>query len=198
MWTALPKKVVLTAIVGFAIGAAIVVQWFLSLLGRANGPSDALNIVGPVVFVLETVFVIAFNGFWRPIWRRFPILGRLVFPDISGQWAGEIEWRDRDGLLQRKPITLTVVQLWTGFKVVLETADATSRSAFAWVEKDPDLGQGTLAYVYGHTPRETDRAANPSHEGTARLDFSLDTPSEASGSYYTQRRTSGDIRIRRI
>lgn len=197
MWRALPAKGLLTAVVALAVLVVTGIQLLMPLAGLKFEASTAFKVVSGLVFVIDVVFVAAFNLFWRRIWVRFPKLGEWVFPDVSGEWRGEIRWTDQSGGTGAKPVTITISQKWLRFKVALRTDEAVSESAFAWIEKDADLGRAVLAYVYGHVPTAESRQRNPAHEGTARLDFRLGTPIEATGSYYTARRTAGDISLRR-
>jgi hypothetical protein len=197
MWRSLPANGLLTAVVALAVLVVTGLQLLMPLFGLTFEVSTVVKAVSGTVFAVDVAFVAAFNLYWKAIWRRWPKLGEWVFPDISGEWQGEIMWIDQSGGTGAKPVTIRISQTWLRFKVALKTDEAASESAYAWIEKDSSLGIATLAYVYGHVPTATSQQRNPAHEGTARLEFALGTPKEAIGSYYTARRTAGDITIRR-
>jgi hypothetical protein len=94
MWNLLAPKLQLTVLVILAVALvhAIggVVAWVggedFGLLRKA---SMAASVIGIILIPLAEMI-------WRPLWRRFPILGRKLFPDCSGVWDGELHstWMD--------------------------------------------------------------------------------------------------------
>lgn len=198
MWQAIDRKLRIAGVAMFTITVMLVI---VSLWGADQGVTTWLRVTSLVVTIVEVIFVLIFNLFWAQIWAKVPLLQKLVFPDVSGHWEGEIRWHLKDGdeiNEGSKQMKIEVVQKWLGFVVTYSSKTGESRSFNAWPEKDPDTKTYTLWYLYDFTPVEVERATNSSHKGAACLNFKIDDLNTCSGSYFTNRRTNGDIAIRRV
>lgn len=147
MWRALPAKGLLIAVVALTVLIITGLQLLMPLLGQKFEASTAFKVISGTVFIVDVASVAAFNLFWKAIWKRRPKLGEWIFPDISGEWQGEIRWTDQNGGTGVKPVTVRISQNWLRFKVMLTTDEARSESAYAWIEKDAELNRAMLAYV---------------------------------------------------
>lgn len=143
----------------------------------------------------------ALNLVWRRLWRRFPMLNRLIFPDLNGSWNGEhrSNWRDPESGARAPPgpanldIKLGVFDI----SVRLKTDKAQSYSSRVSLEREKGTPIFRVWYSYAHRPRPEYRAQNPPHEGMAYLEYNTDQPDRLYCQYYTNRETSGELKLRR-
>lgn len=196
MWQAVPKKILLLAIVGLTALVVFAAPPLFTAVGIDPGVGLFMRVIAAIVFIIDVVVVLAFNLYWKALWKKFPYLGRVVFPDVSGVWQGEFSWA-KDGLLGSKSASIRISQNWKSIKVSVETDEANSETLSSWIERDADTGAFTLNYVYLHTPKQVVREGNPPHRGTASIVFDIDDMKQARGVYYTDRTTAGDITLRR-
>lgn len=74
-----------------------------------------------------------------------------------------------------------------------------SRSTRSWLEADRDAQRFTLGYTYQSVPSAAVRDRSAPHDGVCFLTMLPDkNPDTRTGIYYTERRTIGDITLRRI
>ena len=77
--------------------------------------------------------------------------------------------------------------------------ESTSYSTRCLLEADREAGRFRFWYSYDNNPRAQYRHRSARHEGVAWLELDIDTdPERLVGDYYTDRRTSGDIDVRRL
>jgi hypothetical protein len=80
----------------------------------------------------------------------------------------------------------------------LRTGESTSYSKRCLLEADPDAGRFRFWYSYDNDPKAEFRYRSARHEGVAWLEMDLDAdPERLVGYYYTERKTSGDMDVRR-
>ena len=98
MWLLLARRTQLLIIVV----ATVLVLWALESVLEMTTRSavSPLKLVSLVVFLLGTVLVAVADRCWRPLWRRFPLLSRVLFPDLNGTWKGTLQttWKDEHGV----------------------------------------------------------------------------------------------------
>jgi hypothetical protein len=88
MWGLLPRKTQILIIAGLAILLAWAIEGATGLL-TGNPPSE-WKLISLVVMVISTGMVTIASALWRWVWKRFPIVARKFFPDLTGTWAGEL------------------------------------------------------------------------------------------------------------
>ena len=155
------------------------------------------------VTVLEIAFILVINRIWRWAWRNAPQLNVWIFPDLNGTWRGTLSstWIDPDTKLPIDPIeaTIAIKQDWRRVDVRLQTEEADSRSTRFWLEADRPFQRYRIWYGYDHEPHQAARPRNQPHDGFAYLEVEWeDEPEVLRGSYYTSRKTSGDMEFRRV
>ncbi len=158
----------------------------------------AVSIVAGLATVI-TGFVV--SSLWRLIWRCFPAMNKVVFPDLNGEWRGDLHsnWVDQETgqRVSPKEVVLTISQSWWDFSVRLITDQARSFSTRIYLEREPGRRVFRVWYAYGHRPRPEFRPGNPPHEGMAYLEYDANEPNELYGQYFTDRETTGSFVLKR-
>jgi hypothetical protein len=135
---------------------------------------------------------------WRPLWRKFPVLARTVFPDLTGTWEGSLvtTWTDPTTGMAAPPIpaTLWIRQGLFSVSIKLRTGESASYSTRFVLERYPDAGRFRVWYSYDNQPKAGVAFRSARHEGVAWLEMDIDAdPNRLAGQYYSDRRTTGDM-----
>jgi hypothetical protein len=71
---------------------------------------------------------------WRPLWRKFPVLARTVFPDLTGTWEGSLvtTWTDPTTGMAAPPIPATLWIRQGLFSVSIKLRTGESASSRRW------------------------------------------------------------------
>ncbi|HDS8576590.1 TPA: hypothetical protein QH731_001868 [Klebsiella variicola] len=149
-------------------------------------------------FLLNTTLLLVFCFGWRNLWRVFPKLNDLLFPDLNGTWDMVIhwEWEDKKGT-SRANATITQTFLKIGMDV--EAEDSDSQTLVAKPKKDAETGRAALYYVFLTTPKHKANVdLQDPYNGTAILKLSLKDKRELKGNYFTSRKTVGHYELTRI
>lgn len=127
---------------------------------------------------------------WRVLWRLFPFLGDVYFPDINGIWQGSIKFLDR-GVDRELSAKVRIKQnLWS---ITLDLNSETSKSVTLVAFPMTESGNKILYYVYRNTPKRPDYAE---YKGTTILEINTDDEKlYLRGNYYTDRLTNGRIEL---
>lgn len=202
----------LGAWVGVTVSESVVVRYL---------PVGALMVFG-VVFGLS-----AYWAPWRFLWRRAPMLNRVVFPDLNGVWVGTTasNWptiekmRDaaiKEGALdlaelyetaeRHDAIAVEITASLYSFRLAtgLSSMDATSYSITARPWKCQHTTRIHLAYVYEQETKDPPATDEERHMGAADLVYDPASPDKLEGVYWTRRRwieglnTAGRLRLRRV
>jgi hypothetical protein len=186
-------------------GLAIILAWGIE--GAAalftGKPPSALKLISLVVTIICTGVVAIASAVWRRLWKRFPLIGRKLFPDLTGTWTGELAstWKNPatgQGVASI-PVTIWIRQGLFSTSIKLRTGESTSYSTRCLLEADQEAGRFRFWYSYDNNPRAQHRHRSARHEGVAWLELDIDTdPERLVGCYYTDRKTSGDIDVRRV
>jgi hypothetical protein len=200
MWTLLPRKVQLTII----IASSLLLMWGLEGLYHwlSGEPTIPLKWVSLIVFVIGTVFVIVFNFSWRWVWRKFPVMNRVAFPDLNGTWEGTLvsTWIDPATQQSKPPIPVMfwITQNLFDMTVRMRTGESKSYSTRYFAEANHVLQVFRIWYSYDDQPNAQYGWRSPRHEGVAWLEMDVATDAtKLRGQYFTQRQTLGDIEITR-
>jgi hypothetical protein len=200
MWSLLGRTTQLTIV----IAAAFCLAWacdaaYQLLTGQV--PNN-FKFISLFVFIIGVALAGIGEFAWRPLWRRFPLLQRKTFPDISGTWKGTLisTWVDPTTGSPKPPIPAEIVVRQGLFitSISLKTGESTSHSTRAFLEPFRDTGRFRIWYSYNNDPQAQFQHRSSPHEGVAFLECEFDEdPNRLSGRYYTARRTTGDIDVRR-
>ena len=182
----------------FLIGGAV---WLLALWSSGVPVEVAwlrhLNIVVPSLLVILGVFD---KWAWRlPVVN--PLLARL--PYLGGTWHVELQtnWRNPETGEVPGPITcyMAVRQTFSTLSMRLMTAESESWLIAHSVVKSND-GVFQVAGVYQNKPDlalrgNTEGKRSEMHFGALLLDVHGEPPVELKGHYWTDRKTSGTMRL---
>ncbi len=201
MWGLLSLKTQILIIGGMAIALAWAIEGAVGLL-TGNAPSE-LKLISLVVTIISTGIVGMTSAIWRRVWKQFPLIGRKLFPDLTGTWEGELvsTWTNsaRDQAALPIPVTIWIRQGIFSTSIKLRTGESISYSTRCLLEADHEAGRFRFWYSYDNNPRAQYRHRSARHEGVAWLELDIDTdPERLVGCYYTDRKTSGDITTRRV
>jgi hypothetical protein len=200
MWALLPKKFQLTLI--FVCGMLAVRLYDAVHAIWASDPVSFWQSASFAVTVVGTILVVLLEASWRWIWARVPWLQRAAFPDLNGTWEGELvsTWINPETGQSPPPISATFTVRQGIFKtsVTMRTGESQSHSDFMRLERLPSIKRHRIWYSYRNAPKAQVEHRSAPHEGIAYLE--IDVASDADlmeGRYYTARKTTGDISIRR-
>jgi hypothetical protein len=201
MWSLLDRRAQLTIV----IGAGVCIAWALdAAYGFLSGHSAGIiKWISLAVLLVSVVLVGIAEAAWKPLWRRFPILQRKTFPDFTGTWKGTLTstWIDPATGAPKEPIPteITIRQgLFATTSVSLKTGESSSHSTRSLLEPFREERRFRIWYSYNNDPQAQFQHRSSPHEGVAFLDCEFDSdPDRLAGRYYTARRTTGDIEVRR-
>lgn len=164
---------------------------------------SALKLYSLIAFVVATILVGVFNACWRVLWRRFPALAKLTFPDLNGTWTGTLHsnWKDPATGKGPGPIETTVwiKQSLLSTSVKQQTLESKSWSTRTFLEKDAGADRYLLWYSYSNRPHANVSAFSPDHDGVCNFEMNIEQSDKSlTGQYYTSRSTAGNIRIERV
>lgn len=201
MWALLSRRAQLSILVAMTIGVLLAYQgaseWW-------TGDTPSLpKTVSLVATLIGTVAVAIANWTWRALWRRFPVLNKVLFPDLNGVWEGTLQTTWMDPVTGKVPgpipTRVTIRQGVLKVSIRQRTAESDSWSTKVIPEAEPDADRYRLWYTYTNKPKATVAHRSSDHDGVAWLEISLeDDPNELRGQYYTSRRTTGDLTLRRL
>lgn len=200
MWSLLGRSTQLSIIVG----AGLCLAWaYDAAYGFWTGQvPNNIKLISLIVFIIGVVFAGVAEIAWRPLWRWFPLLQRKMFPDLNGTWKGTLTstWVDPTTGSSKPPIATEIIirqGLFTT-SVSLETQESVSHSTRSFLEPFRDTGRFRIWYSYNNDPQAQFLHRSSPHEGVAFLECEFDAdPDRLTGRYYTARRTTGDIDVRR-
>lgn len=130
----------------------------------------------------------------RKIWAALAWFDESIFPDLNGTWEGEIILEDGTELAARAVIRQSL--LATQIDMHGETTKSITLETTPTVEQ----GQKKLYYVYRSTPKTPGWS---SYNGSTLFDIRSIVGEkgkryELSGSYFTDRKTIGRIRLAKV
>ena len=203
MYRILPRKLVITVLVvlGAALLAVVMNVWE-AFTGQAIEWWQVPRTINVVTVIVVVIVGTVVQFLWRPLWRRFPALNRLVFPDLNGRWQGELRstWIDPKTGKRPGPIKadVTIDMDWFDVSIRMRTDMMQSFSNRVFLERQKGTKVFRVWYGYGHQPTPTTQAGNPPHDGMAHLEYDADSPGKLRGQYYTSRHTSGDFELKHV
>ena len=200
MWSLFQRKTQLLIIVPASILAAwgLEAVWFW-YFGEQTTPlkwiSFAISIVG-------VVMVGAAELLWFRLARIMPLIQTKMFPDLNGEWVGHLKstWINPETgtTLPPIPTSLKISQTFFTTSVTLKTGESFSKSTRVFLEPDYENRRYRVWYSYNNDPQAQFRHRSSQHEGVAYLDLDWDTDrNRLTGTYYTARKTTGDVDLRR-
>jgi hypothetical protein len=157
---------------------------FLTKGPRVAGITVArLGIVETVIFVV----IVAFNQ-W--LWRQPLVVDALrTGPVLRGTWKGTSR-TTHDG--RERTAYLCIRQTFAELEVRLLSEESTSDTTSCQLVRKFD-GLSVIEYSYTNTPLASVRDRSSLHLGAARLESTGQRPHRLEGSYWTDRRSTGDL-----
>jgi len=211
---------------------AVFVLVFVAILGSAEQPWPVIRLFGFLtsVFLVLLYLLLGFSGYWAPwwiLWRRYPMLNVVCFPDLNGIWYGmtQSNWpvvsRLREAAAAEgalDPAELAEIELVSGelaievsaslFGIAVRSsagnADADPTTVTVRAQKNFETGNFELCYVFRQVTSDPRAAEESSHLGAAMLEVRPGAKSTLEGSYWTRRNwregmgTAGTISARRV
>jgi hypothetical protein len=201
VWGLLSRRTQVLVIAGLANILAWGIDGAVALL--TGNPPSALKLIALVVTIISTGVVAIASAVWRRFWNWFPVIGRKLFPDLTGTWVGELVSTRKNPATGQGvapiPVTIWIRQGLFSTSIKLRSGESKSYSTRCLLEADHEAGRFRFWYSYDNNPRAQYRHRSARHEGVAWLELDIDTdPERLVGFYYTDRKTSGDIDVRRL
>lgn len=160
---------------------------------------QSLQIVYKAFSTLISVATLAFVGFDKLAWR-WPLVRFLTkaTPDLQGTWKGEIisTWIDPGTNEAPAPIEAYLVarQTWSTLSLRLYTKESQSKLLTGGFIPDPD-STCTVSGIYQNEPVLLRRDVSPIHYGAILLQVCGTGPLSLTGHYWTDRKTTGQLRF---
>jgi len=199
-----------------ALDVSITITQLLRLL--------AMVVIGGITFLVGSSY---YWAPWRILWRKFPILNKVIFPDLNGVWVGNTKsnWavikamKDaaessqaidlaslQDVQLQRDAMAVEVKASLFSVKIfaALSNTGGDSYSLLAKPRWDCESEKLCLTYVYQQSVPEHVATDESAHLGAADLCLELDNMKNLEGHYWTRRswrqglNTAGKIELGKV
>lgn len=170
----------------------------LFYLNESNDLSKNLIISLRYAALYEMLILLIFIFGWRYLWKWFPILNSMIFPDINGKWDVDIHWiwGNREGL---KEGDVFIKQDIINFSIELVTNESESETLVVQPKRNHESGRLQLFYIYRNTPKNTiENKGQSAHIGTAILKFDPVDMNILEGDYFTDRNTKGRFKFKRV
>jgi SMODS-associating 2TM, beta-strand rich effector domain len=201
MWHLLPWRKQVLVVTALAIVMAWAIDAVAEWLQGERAP--LLKFISLIATVIAVGVASVASATWRRIWRKFPVVARKIFPDLTGTWEGNLlsTWIDPSTGATHPPIptTLWIRQSLFSVSIKLRTGESTSYSTRYVLEPLPDAGRFRVWYSYDNQPRAEVAHKSARHEGVAWLEMDIDAdPNRLTGQYYSDRRTTGDMTFCRV
>lgn len=131
------------------------------------------------------------------LWKLPILRGWLVpLPNLTGTWKGTIQTTWQASPISRD-VTLVIRQKFSSISCVLYTAESMSVSDAAVLTDNSDTGIATLSYNYQNTPKVSVRDRSVVHLGATVLRLNSSSSEWIlEGEYWTNRKTTGDMRVK--
>lgn len=186
---------------GLVFSGALVAWAIMAFHAWRSSTAGPLDIAGMAVMVIVTVGSIVAGASWQWLWSKVPSLERVVFPDLNGDWSGEIEstWTRSADTPRPDPLHVSVKIEQGLFETHLsgETLRSQFESTRVLVERTKG-GKARMWYSYEARPKLTEADGNPPHQGVAWLEMDAAKDRDLLvGGYYTDRKSTGSITIHR-
>lgn len=166
------------------------VEFFLSIircfLWNINSVYYLLGSAGEV-FSATIIIMGLYNGF---LWRYNPL---EKIPKLMGKYNGILEY-NFSGEIEKKGTFVIIKQTLLSIKVQITTNEITSNTIVGNLLKEND--EYVLYYTYITNPKSKYSNENPIQYGTCRL--STNIKDKLIGTYWTSRKTIGDIELEKI
>jgi hypothetical protein len=148
--------------------------------------------------ILHVLLLGTFYFGWEKIWDRYPVLNKMLFPNLNGTWEMVIhwEWEGKKGTSHAKAV---IKQNFLNIGMDVEADDSDSQTLLAKPKKDVETGRAELYYVFLTTPKhKSNTDPQEPYKGAAILKLSLEGNKLLQGNYFTSRKTVGHYELKRV
>src|SRR3546814_8154555 len=130
-------RVIVFVAVVYAVIVALAVAIAWKFFGHSQTVRGSMTIAISGATALHLVLMGCLYMGWRRLWRWFPHLNRLLFPDIGGVWDMQIHWQgaeNQHGVIDAKA---TVKQDFLRVSMEVRSARSESQTLIAQPRRDP-------------------------------------------------------------
>jgi len=150
-----------------------------------------------------TIYGLALVVFAKWLWKYRIFKGWLVLiPDLSGEWTGKLNTTFLDPETGKKKksrkIDATIKQDIFSISITLKTKEMKSNSYVAAFDIDKIQNRNRICYSYTSRPSPEYREGSPIHDGTSLLEIIGNPPLKLEGEYWTTRKTTGVIELKKL
>ena len=144
--------------------------------------------------VFEVIILSVLLFLWEYIWKFFPKLNKLLFPNINGTWDAEIhyEWNGKKDMKEGRAI---IKQNFINLSIEFITNQSETETLIVQPKRNAESGRLQLYYIYRTIPNNSTAAQQNSYMGTAILKFDPDNNCLLQGNYFTDRDTKGVFKL---
>jgi hypothetical protein len=179
------------AVLGLAFGVYVII-FIISQNLQSIDFQKAISDIFKTISINAFLWLIFVKWAWK--WKIFyPWL--VPFPNLSGEWNGFLmsNWKEKS--LDPIPTEVKISQTFFNVQVRIKTGESKSHSTGASFDIDKDRGLQQLFYSYINTPKSSVRNRSEIHYGTTLLTFDGFKITEMEGEYWTDRETTGEIKL---
>ena len=190
------KEEELKKIIAYTVFVSIPV-WVLIILFLKVNPItlDSFQHLGTVVSVVTGFWLFYLRWGWK--WKPFKYL--FFKPDLNGTWIGYYETDGLDEKGQHVPTGEICLTIRQNFLFIHVTSFTEKYVAYSYAENmllDTNRGIQKLTYLYSQN--RTNPGAEGDRQGTAELSIIGTPPFELSGSFWTNAKSNGFLKIRHV
>ncbi len=181
------------AIIGLGIITFLAVYYFTQDINVVTAKA-ILSSLSSTVSVNIIIWLIFINWGWK---LKFFYPWLVPFPNLSGNWKGELisNWDNKS--LPPIPTEVFITQSFFNVQVQIKTGESRSYSIGGSFDIDREAGRQQLFYSYLNTPKPSVRDRSGIHYGSTRLDFKGFKVNKMDGEYWTSRETTGELHLER-
>ncbi|UPK79987.1 hypothetical protein LW139_14325 [Proteus vulgaris] len=150
-----------------------------------------------ISFTWLIIFILCFT--WEYLWKKIPLLSKIFFPNLSGDWIITIEYFNKeDNKTKEIEGKCQIHQNIYSLSINIQTETSESETLSISAEKDLISGYIKLHYIYRNEVIKQDDSSLPDiYLGTAILKIKNDS-NNLNGQYFTSRNGKGHFSLSRI
>lgn len=182
------------------------VMWMA--ISYVHEPSGLFDLRPVVVVTQGLLLLLLWNPIWRRLWQQFPLLGKLIFPDLNGEWDVRFQtnWPVIEKLMQSarreipkfdvledpKPdleqikLRAKIYQSWSTMRVELYGTEGSSEELIVVPRRALEGARHCLFCVFRQTNRVHSATDTASFLGACTLEID-EIGREMEGNYWTNR-----------
>jgi hypothetical protein len=182
----------------FTILGLAFLTYGIIFLSTQNLDSIDFNKAFNHIFATISINVVLWTLFIKWAWKWKIFYPWLVpFPNLSGEWDGKLKPNWKEQSLEPILAEIYITQTFFNVQVKIKTNESRSHSIGASFDIEKDRGLEQLIYSYTNTPKPSVRDRSEIHYGSTLLTFEGFKVSEMEGQYWTDRETTGEIKMKR-